>query len=665
MSCIVREQQTEDEILTEYRTHNAFHPLQLDAWKKIVLDRRSMFITGGGGCGKSYLIRKIVEFFRQHGREVVVLAPTGIAAENIGGETIHSFFRIPPSDIATRSSVPHFLAKVKQRGKAFKEKVQNVALFVIDEISMVPDLLFDVIDQLLKLVLAKPLSAFGGKQIVATGDFFQLAPAASSSSQNNQNFGFAFESRVWKTIFPWDSCLELTQTFRQTDSTFVDLLNRARLGNLNSRDHSILFERTRQPQTNNEQKRFRIRLYSRKEPVQIHNARLKQKLERESCASPDLQLVFPFRLECKAWSASQVQTRKQQSEWKAKCYKHRGARATKSVQVTRIEKQEGKLRNSLADTQRKIIAQLQERLDIRDHKQTLLVGSRVMLTLNLNPERNLIHGSCGWIVGFHLPEEPCKRNPMGIKVVFDKHPDHWVLISPQTIRESCADGVVTVRYVPLKPAWAVTIHKSQGMTLDECSLSLKNIFTPGQAYVALSRVRTLEGLHLLDWDPKSIFANAKVKAFYESWKGAVSIKNGTKPDIQEPEQNRLPQCFDEFLFDDTVVTATATTTKMKEKEKEKEEMKVRTEKRKLEAREIESVKRPKIEEQKETGKEEEKDQRKDKQEGISISVLDQQLLSMFGPQWIAFWKQKSQALPELVLPQPASDSFSSVLHENS
>ena len=683
-----------DENLKQYELEG-LHERQLLAWKRIVLQRESLFLTGGGGCGKSFLVRKIVNAFRRRGLQVVVLAPTGIAAENIGGETFHSYFRIPPSDVETRDRIPHFLRKVRQRGRAFKEQIQNVALFIVDEISMVSDLMLDVIDQMLRVILGNPIKPFGGKQMVLSGDFYQLAPA--SMDNENSKEGFAFESRIWKTVFPWNHCLELTYIFRQSDSAFVDLLNRARIGKLTSHDKTILGSRcfpTGTTENENKHKEekisvsesdFRIRLYSRRDPVQIHNLKMGKQLsnsrmQRMQDETENTFLRFPFRFECKPWTESQLKTRKAEKTWLADTYKQRGLRTKKSVQANRIEQQQHKLKSTRAQTEAKIMSQLKERLEITERQQTLLVGCRVMLTLNWSPSLKLVHGSCGWLVGFQIPDLEEPKPKWGAKVVFDHHPNDYVLIPAQLIREPCIDGIVSVRYIPLKPAWAVTIHKSQGMTLERCALSLKHIFTPGQGYVALSRVKSLEGLQLLEWDPNSVFANSRVDVFYESWKRASGIyheslsKEGKKENSEKDSKlhsadaethsaaaethleknNELPGCFDDFAFVE------------QEDSEEKQEKKTKADVVSITLNSNTNVNKRKFEHGQETNaKTETLDTEKEyphKKSKVQIqpivstllpkTALDAQLLSMFGSKWVSYWTERARELKELPVPDP-------------
>jgi len=253
------------------------------------------------------------------------------------------------------------------------------------------------------------------------------------------------------------------------------------------------------------------------------------------------------------------------------------------------------------------------------------------------------------------------------------------------------EGMLSVQYIPLKPAWAVTIHKSQGMTLDRCALSLKHIFTAGQAYVALSRVRSLNGLHLLEWDPKSVFANPKVKAFYDSWKRASALQFVVDAQDNEKdlsEESKTPQCFDDFSFafpehenELPIETkehkankeeyAFINTHKKKEEEEEEEE---KEEKETTQTRAVvnnegghASVRQDKKDEEKiidastttttTTGKrkyapKEQDDEPKQKKIklGTGTHDLDNHLLSLFGTNWVSYWSSKSQHMPELSIP---------------
>jgi ATP-dependent DNA helicase PIF1 len=654
-----------------------FHARQQDAWKRVVIAKQSLFLTGGGGCGKSFLIRKILGEYARNGKTAVVLAPTGIAAENIGGETIHSFFAIPTSDLESRDRIPYLLNKIRQKGKTYLHKIRDVDLFIIDEISMVSDLLFDVMDQIVRIAHGNTIKPFGGKaQVLACGDFFQLPPAGVD--QENSKEGFAFESKAWKVLFPWYNCLELEHTFRQNDSIFIDLLNRVRNGTLNESDHAILAGRIGGTETQNEtnetsvgdesllqmKEKFRIRLYSCNEPVRRHNQLLQNQLERNRAPC----FRFSLQFELKPWTVSQLNAREQNKKWVQRTFRSRGAHATKNIQVQRIQQESQQIRLTQATAKEMLIRKLKNVLDDPNVIVTkFFVGQRVVLTFNLSVKLKLVHGSCGWIVGF---------TEKGPKVAFDGHQNEWVEIVPHSLRQVCQEGILKVRYIPLKPAWALTIHKSQGMTLNRASLSLKNIFSAGQAYVALSRVRNLEGLELVDWDPKSVFANPKVKEFYDSWKFAA--KGSKAAGAKQKEENEFvddtvtPSCFDGFQFvkisEEKIVEETKEVS-VKEVRQEvkdvKESQEVReppskrqkTEKEKAESQSVPLI----IPKPKPLDVKEVKQANKPifDTKPISDSLIEQrlnaQLLATFGPQWFQFWQQRAQQLNELPVPLPNTE----------
>lgn len=430
-----------------------------------------MFYTGSAGTGKSVLLREIIRVLRKRYSKtpdaIAVTASTGIAACNIGGVTIHSFAGI---GIGV-DSAEQLTTRIRKNKKAMSRWLRTKVL-IIDEVSMVDGDLFDKLAQI-GSALRKDPRPFGGIQVIVTGDFFQLPPVAKGTEPK-----FAFEAEYWKKTVK--KTFNLTKVFRQSDPEFVDMLNEMRFGRLS--DQSV-------------QKFMRL-----SRPLQYD----------DGVSATEL---FPRREDVERANGTRMRTLHTEThEYTAS---HGG-------KLFGTEQGEKLLANFMAPD-----------------KLTLKVGAQVMLIKNMD-ELN-VNGSMGTIVEFVEPnqflqnhddpyvvntkpgskpnsvaaaKEPKKSAAMGIKwpVVEFTNPKRRLLIQPEAWKVELPDGEVQVSrtQLPLILAWAMSIHKSQGQTLERVKVDLARIFEKGQAYVALSRATTLEGLQVLNFDPSKVKAHPKV-----------------------------------------------------------------------------------------------------------------------------------------------------------
>jgi ATP-dependent DNA helicase PIF1 len=390
-----------------------------NALKTIIEGAPVVLITGRAGTGKTTLIRNLIE---RDGANQVVLAPTGVAAMNVGGQTIHSFFRIPPR--------MHNLNDIQPRrggAKLFK----NLRRIIIDEISMVRADLLDAIDHALKInrLNQRP---FGGVQVVLVGDFLQLPPIVrEDDAQILENMGyetpFAFSA---KCLTETDiQHIELSVVHRQNNPEFIRLLGNLRAG----------------------------------EDVQATIETL-----NETCLGDHKRHATPVIL-----TATNAVADK---------YNVMGLKALPSPSITFEGVIAGEFKLD------------KDKLPVTD-ALTLKVGARIMMAKN-DPAKKWVNGSLGTITRI-LKEK--------IWVKLDDKPDEhevskasWENIryewDAQTGRIE-AKVVGSYTQIPVIPAWALTIHKAQGLTLDHVRIDLeRGAFASGQAYVALSRARSLEGL---------------------------------------------------------------------------------------------------------------------------------------------------------------------------
>lgn len=385
------------------------------------------FITGRAGTGKSTLLNH----FRENTKLVCpVLAPTGVAALNVNGETIHRFFRFSPG--VTPKEAGH-------RGLSLSDKAiyKNADVLIIDEISMVRADLMDCMDHFLRAVRGKKLP-FGGLRIVAIGDLYQLPPVVTTSERQeflerySSPYFFASEV-VQKLLLSRDvAFLELEKVYRQSDQSFVSLLNAVRNRSVKADDLKML------------------------------NTRVATPLKKNTIVLTAVN------------------------------------HAAQSVNETRLKK--------LVGTGKIFQGQFREEFPEReaptDVELHLKKGARVMCLANDQGGR-YVNGSLGWVRGFEEDEE------LGdiVKVELDEgmtvsvSPHTWTIFRSVYDKETKSltqEKLGSFTQMPLKLAWAVTIHKGQGKTFDEVAVDLgRGAFAAGQTYVALSRCRSLEGLTLL------------------------------------------------------------------------------------------------------------------------------------------------------------------------
>jgi ATP-dependent DNA helicase PIF1 len=481
---------------TRDEVHSGLGPSQLKAFAKIV-NGESLFVTGSAGTGKTELLRRVIKQWLSNGTKFAITASTGIAAIGVGGKTFHSFMWLRPDDEDSAVTSDHIFDRlVKSKSfKFYQNTMRSLESLVIDEISMLgPDLLSKASD-VLKIVrqCGEP---FGGLQVVLVGDFFQLPPVKASK--------FLFEEPIFSQTI--QATVTLLEVFRQKDTVFVDLLRRMRTATLTDSDHNLLESRVGADIST-----FGIvptELWSTNKDVdQLNCDKLSQ------IKSP----VVSFK-------------------------RHHGMKCSTGFNSVAMDK-------FLKDMN------VPEKVDLKgpvavnggaaETGQDESVGAQVMLTYNLNTERGLVNGSRGVIVGFEkAPETRCVslsflddfeddedfadkafiRNMEMPKVRFLCDGVPVTILVPYVClsRKSAMEGLKTKATcfawtMPLKLAWATTVHKSQGQSLDCVKATLdRTIFADGQAYVAVSRARTLEGLTLTSYDRSVVKANSAVKAFYST-----------------------------------------------------------------------------------------------------------------------------------------------------
>ena len=422
---------------------------------------KNIFLTGPGGSGKTELIKRMVAQCEASHKKFQVCALTGCAAIllNCKAKTVHSW-----AGLGLANGTPDEVVR-KVISNIFKIKAwKKVDVLIIDEVSMMSLKIFEILDMIGRRVRKKNGGKpFGGIQVVFSGDFYQLPPVGNDPSSS----AFCFESTQWATTF--DTTIQLKTIFRQTDKTYTDILNQIRVGKLYKSGLELLYKHVNKPIPASLLFKPSILLPKRKD-VDLINVTELAKLGAVEQYTYVLAHVKPTELPPvnKATAG--------EKDW---------------VDISDSQKEmeySGLINNIMAD------------------KELLLKkGTQVMCIANIDMESPtpIVNGSQGVVVEF-LAGLPVVQFGNGEKRTIGYH--NWVSENFQSI---------AVKQIPLIHAWAITIHKAQGVSLDLAQIDVgSNIFECGQTYVALSRVKSLEGLYLTALDPGKIKVNRKVQDFY-------------------------------------------------------------------------------------------------------------------------------------------------------
>lgn len=439
------------------------------AFRFVTETNLNIFLTGKAGTGKTTFLK----YLRLNSiKKMVVTAPTGVAAINAGGVTLHSLFQLPfapfvPSKISSDGINSHSLLSQIRYSKEKLNLFRNLELLVIDECSMVASHTVDAIDTILRSVRRRNRLLFGGVQVLFIGDLHQLPPVV----KNNE---WEFLREYYPSVFFFDSLalreqipvmVELKEIFRQQDNTFIEVLNGIRNNNLSRENFELL------------------------------NTRL-----QKNFVPPDAENFITL--------------------------------TTHNVQADEINKRKlDKLHTKRETFCAEIKGDFPENNFPAEFELELKTGAQVMFLKNDTENKLYFNGKIGTVT--ELNEEIIKVRCKGEHYDIDVKRHEWkntnYSLNPDT-REIEENELGSFEQYPLRLAWAITIHKSQGLTFEKLVIDAENAFANGQVYVALSRCTTLEGLVLTSPVNQNLFgAHSSLKTWQE----------------KNQDDNNLPEKFNE------------------------------------------------------------------------------------------------------------------------
>ena len=390
----------------------------------------NVFLTGGAGSGKSYLIR---EFMKDLNKETFpLLASTGAAAVLLGGRTFHSFFGLGIMEGGPRGTFERALGN-----RRLLSRIKKLDGFIIDEISMISGAAFEVAEKIAQIARDSEMP-WGGLTVVAVGDFAQLPPV--TNYPNSRLKDWCFQTPTWTRTGFQISCLSHNQRVQEVH--FLNVLQKVRRGEVTEDVRDFLNEQLR---------------------------------EHDELASGTR--LFPRRIQAEEFNNKRL-----------------GEIAEVLVEIPTIYLGSEKHREMMMKSS-PVPANLR-----------LKIGCEVLFLQN-DPQKRWVNGTRGEITEIEADKIRVKKF-YGREVQVEK--------SQFSMLDAEGKIIASAIQFPLTLGYASTIHKSQGATLDEIWCDLSSLWEPGQAYVALSRLRTSEGLCLLRWNPRSILVDPQVERFYRS-----------------------------------------------------------------------------------------------------------------------------------------------------
>lgn len=525
----------------------------------VINETKSVFFTGSAGTGKSVLMRSIIqELKKKYSREpdrVAVTASTGLAACNIGGVTLHSFGGIGLG----KEDVPALVKKIKRNQKA-KQRWLRTKILIIDEISMVDGELFDKLEGIARMMRnnGRP---FGGIQLVVTGDFFQLPPVPDYDNKS-RGAKFAFDASTWSTAI--HHTIGLTEVFRQKDpgtsfllcldadyiadceAVFANMLNEMRLGKISNETVAAFRKLSRRidyEDTLEATELFVILFCTLLRELTINSFPTRNEVENANFMK--LRALHGNAKKYEALDTGTITDLAMREKLLANMMAPKSIELKKGAQVMLIKNVSDVLVNGslgkvaafmdektfeIYDNNPELFREGVTEEDLEEYDEaTRTKYSKVKASFSLSKESSATAGTEYPLVQFSLADGTIQE----------------ILVQREEWKVELPTGEVQAQrsQLPLILAWALSIHKAQGQTLERVKIDLKRVFEKGQAYVALSRATTQAGLEVHNFDKNKVMAHPRVAQFYDS---LYSVNQAMKyPKLAKPPSTKKAKAYEE------------------------------------------------------------------------------------------------------------------------
>jgi ATP-dependent exoDNAse (exonuclease V) alpha subunit len=443
---------------------------------------KNVFLTGPAGSGKTYVLNSYITYLEERGVEVAITASTGIAATHIGGMTIHAWSGIGIKDSLSSRDIDY----LEQQQYLWK-RFEKVKVLIIDEISMMKGTTIDMVDHVCR-AFKRNQKSFGGLQVIFSGDFFQLPPIEKYAPQAKMEQVSLYTDSSDEIMYEVEDEIKtpfafLSQSWKQAD------LHVCYLSEQHRQDDSALLTILNEIRSGEVSDDTRELLMEKITDKHI----------------PNIPKLYTHNVEVDKFNLQQLE----KIDGEGQIYEMTSRGKTSGVEALK-------------------------RGCLSPDELWIKVGALVMFVKN-NPIVGYVNGTIGEVTGF---------DEDGFPVVLTKEGREFIATPQSWAIEDQGNLVAEIFQVPLRLAWAVTIHKSQGMTLDSALIDLSQAFVAGQGYVALSRVKTIDGLYLKGINRQALEVHPGVLTFDQKLQELSSILSAR---LSKTEPSRIEECINEFL----------------------------------------------------------------------------------------------------------------------